>query len=324
MIISQYCLFPIINYFRLAPRVKIFSLTLILCCLLIPFHAFSQKELAERGEFKIRIEKSVSELEAERICLERARINAIENAFGQTIVQGNSTYIKNERTGTTTESKSVFNFMAETMVNGEWVEDIKAPEINKIYIEGDLWIEVKVYGKIREIKETPITFESAVLACPKLECKTVVFNNKQSVYLAFTAPEDGYISVYCDFPEEKKTYRMLPYKADQNISSYPIKADQTYLFFDPKSAKNIAPSKVDDLTFYLSNPLSPETSKIFVLFNPKNEIGKPILTTTNKETPSNLEEPWSLQSEDFQRWLQKIRRADPSIQLETTIISINP
>ncbi len=309
--------------FRFEP-ITSFCKGIIFFLIFIPFNAISQKVVSEHGEYKMPIEKSMSEQEAERICIERAKINAIENAFGQTIIQGNSTYIKNERTGSSAESKVVFNMMAETMVNGEWVEDIKPPEISKIYEDGVTYMTVEVFGKIREIKETPITFKSALLACPKTECKTTSFNNKQSVYLEFTAPEDGYISVYCDVPEEKKTYRMLPYKADQNISSYPVKADQTFLFFDPKSAKNIEPHKVDDLTFYLSNPLSPETSKIFVLFNPKSEIGKPILTITSNVTPSNIMEPLSLPSEDFQRWLQKIRRAEPNIQLKTTIISINP
>lgn len=324
MIVNHCCRLPLINYFRFAPRVKIFSLQLIFLLLAFPNRTSAQKIVSERGAYKMRIEKSISEQEAERICIERARINAIENAFGQTIIQGNSTYIKNERTGATTESKSVFNFMAETMVNGEWVEDIKAPEIEKLYIEGALWMEVKVYGKIREIKETPITFKSALLACPKIECKTTSFNNKQSVYLEFTAPEDGYISVYCDVPEEKTTYRMLPYKADQNVSSYPVKADETYLFFHPQLAKNIPLGKVDEFVFYLSKPNTPEVSKVFVLFRPKAEIAKPILSAIGNNSPSNLEIPLNLPSEDFQRWLQRIRRAESDIQLESTIISINP
>lgn len=309
--------------FRFEP-ITSFCKGIIFFIIFIPFNAISQKVVSEHGEYKMPIEKSMSEQEAERVCIERARINAIENAFGQTIIQGNSTYIKNERTGASAESKVVFNMMAETMVNGEWVEDIKPPEISKIYVEGVTYMIVEVFGKIREIKETPITFKSALLACPKTECKTTSFNNKQSVYLEFTAPEDGYISVYCDVPEEKTTFRMLPYKTDQNVSSYPVKADETYLFFHPQLAKNIPLGKVDEFVFYLNKPNTPEVSKVFVLFRPKTEIAKPILSGIGNVSMSNIEIPLNLPSEDFQRWLQRIRRAEADIQLETTVININP
>jgi hypothetical protein len=284
----------------------------------------AQKIVTESGEYKMRIEKSMSELDAEKICIERARINAIENAFGVTVIQGNSTYIKNERTGTSSESKNVFNMMAETMVNGEWIEDIKPPSIEKLFEEDSWWMEVKVVGKIREIKEVPVNFKSYVLSCPETQCKTNTFNDKQSIYLEFTAPEDGYIAVFCDVPEEKTTFRMLPYKVDKMLGSYPVQADKKYIFFDPSNAGSIPKVKVDEFVFYLSKPETPEISKIFVLYRPKVEIGKPLLQQQETTNRQQLEIPLSLSSEDFQRWLQKLRMAEKEIQLESTVISIIP
>lgn len=302
----------------------IFRFICLLSLLFLPSLLWSQKVVSEQGVFKMKVEKSVSELQAEKYCIEHARIDAIEKAFGQTIVQGNSTYIKNERTGSTTESKTVFNLMSESLVNGEWVEDIKPPKIDKEFIDGELWMTATVYGKIREIKEVPIMFKSSLLSCPSAECKTTTFNNKQSVYLSFVAPEDGYISVYCDVPDEHTTYRMLPYKADQNISSYPVKADQAYLFFYPKASSAIQQGKVDEFTFLLAKPNTPEVNKLFVLFRPKNEIAKPLLSNGKPMNDIQLEMPLNIESEAFQLWLQRLRRAESDIQLESIVVSIEP
>ncbi len=302
----------------------IFRFICLLSLLFLPSLLWAQKVVSEQGVFKMKVEKSVSELQAEKYCIEHARIDAIEKAFGQTIVQGNSTYIKNERTGSTTESKTVFNLMSESLVNGEWVEDIKPPKIDKEFIDGELWMTATVYGKIREIKEVPIMFKSSLLSCPSAECKTTTFNNKQSVYLSFVAPEDGYISVYCDVPDEHTTYRMLPYKADQNISSYPVKADQAYLFFYPKASGAIQQGKVDDFTFLLARPNTPEVNKVFILFRPKNEIPKPLLSNGKPMSDIQLEMPLNIESEAFKLWLQKLRRAASDIQLESIVVSIEP
>jgi len=317
---ANYCVKPSF----LIRKKLIFSHICLLAFLLLPSLLWSQKVVSEQGVFKMKVEKSVSELQAEKYCIEHARIDAIEKAFGQTIVQGNSTYIKNERTGSTTESKTVFNLMSESLVNGEWIEDIKAPKIDKEFIDGELWMTATVSGKIREIKEVPIMFRSSLLSCPSAECKTTTFNNKQSVYLSFVAPEDGYISVYCDVPDEHTTYRMLPYKADQNISSYPVKADQAYLFFYPKASGAIQQGKVDEFTFLLAKPNTPEVNKLFVLFRPKNEIAKPLLSNGKPMNDIQLEMPLNIESEAFQLWLQRLRRAESDIQLESIVVSIEP
>lgn len=311
-------------WFNLIKEPKYLKFSILLFWFLCQQSVFAQKVVTESGEYKMRIEKSMSEMDAEKMCIEKARINAIENAFGVTVIQGNTTYIKNERTGTNTESKNVFSMMAETMVNGEWLEDIKPPVIEKLFEEDSWWMSVKVVGKIREIKEIPVTFKSAVLSCPETQCRTTTFNDKQAIYLEFTAPEDGFITVYCDVPEEQTTYRMLPYKADKLVGSYPVKADKKYTFFYPKEALHVSKDKVDEFVFYLSKPGTPEVSKIFVLYRPKIEIGKPLLQQQIEPSNQKLEIPLSLRSEDFQRWLQILRMAQKEIQLESTVITIIP
>lgn len=95
-----------------------FKIFLILFIIFHSLHIKAQKpkEVKESGTYKMRIEKTMSEAEAERLCIERARIDAIEKAFGQTIIQGNATYIKNKTTGEQIESSNILSNISESMV----------------------------------------------------------------------------------------------------------------------------------------------------------------------------------------------------------------
>lgn len=279
------------------------------------------KELKESGTYKMRIEKTMSEADAERICIERARIDAIEKAFGQTIIQGNSTYIKNKSTGEQTESSNIFSNISESLVNGEWIKDEKLPEIKKFLENNELWMQADVYGLIREVKSIPVTFQASPLNCTNKTCKTTTFKDGDDFYLYFKAPEDGYISIYLDDPEQQKTFRLLPYKSEKiKTTNYPVKADKEYVFFkaDIKAGSEL----VDELSLVLNNSKIPEMNKVFILYNPKEEFGKPMLAE-NSTVANKTETPLELSSEDFQRWLQLTRKGT-SIQLMSTIININP
>lgn len=278
------------------------------------------KEIKESGTYKMRIEKTMSEAEAERICIERARVDAIEKAFGQTIIQGNSTYIKNKSTGEQTESANIFSNISESLVNGEWIQDIKKPEIKKLLENNELWMQADVYGLIREVKSNPITFQASPLNCTNTTCKTTTFRDGDDFYILFKAPEDGYISIYLDDPEQQKTFRLLPYKSAKiKTTNYPVKADVEYIFFSAaKAAQN---EMVDELSMLLNNSKIPEMNKLFILYSPKEEFGKPIVSQAT--TDIKTETPLELPSEDFQRWLQLTRKGT-EVQLMSTIININP
>lgn len=278
------------------------------------------KELKESGTYKMRIEKTMSEAEAERICIERAKIDAIEKAFGQTIIQGNSTYIKNKSTGEQTESSNIFSNISESLVNGEWIQDLKKPEIKKLLENNELYMQANVYGLIREVKSIPITFQASPLNCTNSTCKTTTFRDGDDFYLYFKAPEDGYISIYLDDPEQQKTFRLLPYKSSKiKTTNYPVKADVEYIFFS--SAKAAQNEMVDELSMLLNNSKIPEMNKLFILYSPKAEFGKPII---NQGTANpKIETPLELHSEDFQRWLQLTRKGT-EVQLMSIILNINP
>lgn len=282
----------------------------------------------ELGEAQNIIPTNKSEEEITRECLINARINAIENAFGEVILQGNSTYIRNSQNGKQSEVNQVFNFIGESYVNGEWMEDIEPPLITKFNHENERWIKVKVKCKVRELDVSVPQFQAEPLSCTKIICATETFNNGQDLYLHFKTPEKGYLAIYLDVPEDRRTYRLFPYKNFSKDSLQQLKADEDYIFFSSKNSKICSPAIVDELILTLKDPAKAEFNKMYIIFTPNQPTQKPLLSkgsAINFTTEEwKLELPDFLNSESFQKWLITNRINNEKIQVKYVYLSINP
>jgi hypothetical protein len=280
------------------------------------------------GEYQENVPSTKSEKEVIESCIKSAKINAIENAFGETFIQGNTTYIKDSKTGTKVETNQVFNFMGESYVNGEWLEDVEPPIIKTFTSNDERWVNVRVKGKIRELDLTRVNFTAKPLSCPNISCNSESFNNGQEFYLQFKTPVKGYLAVYLDVPEDNRTYRLFPYKNNKQDSNYLFKNDEEYILFSSKLSKDVNPILVDELVLTLKDKSIPEINKLFVLFSPNEPIGKPILTKGGNIKYNTeewkLELPDFLNSESYQKWLQTIRSQKEDIQVMTFYLSIKP
>ncbi len=278
----------------------------------------------------MRIERNMTEAEALRKCLELARIDAIRSAFGDVIMQGNSTFIENKNSNHKVESQSVFNFYSDTYVNGEWIEDANPPTIDKLIRDNETWLNVSVKCRVRELKASVVNFKAKPTSCPDVKCSTSEFNEGQDFFLYFKSPVDGFLAVYLDVPYEGKTYRILPYKQYATEGNVVVKADEEYVFFSKNPSQKGRSSYVDEMILALSQTGIAETNKIFILFSPKEEIGKPMLSNTiENEIQKQLvrggfELPSHLPSEEFQKWLQQIRSRNRQIEFLATYINIKP
>jgi hypothetical protein len=289
--------------------------------------AFAQniKKVKARGEYSIKFESNNKEL-FEAKCIELARINAIENTFGKVIMQGNSTYIQNSNNNNKNESYNAFNFISDSYVNGEWISDIDEPVIKYETNIGaknknELWITVSVYGYVSEVFSAPISFKFSPLSCDNnINCKSEEFREKQDIFFYFQAPIRGYLAIYLDVPLENKTYKIFPYKKSINPSNVKLEQDVEYILFSKK--KNILNEPVDEIIPYLTKVNTPEVNKLFILFSPNQEIVKPVLNS-NKSI-QKFELPDSINSNDFQKWIQTVKSFNKTIQISTSYITINP
>jgi hypothetical protein len=289
---------------------------------------YGQKVKTEKGEYLMRIETNISEDEVTVKARQFAQINAIENAFGKIIVQGNSTFIQNTTTGQKTETDNTFSFIADSYVNGEWLETLdEKKELITNAQDGSHWIKITVKGKIREMKNLAYTCEIYTLNCPLNNCKTTIFNNGQSFYVYFKSPKDGFISIYFDDPYQNITTRILPYAHTSNNKTvnFAVKADNEYYLFSPKYDYLNDAANIDELELTSKTPL--EQYKVYVLYSPE-EFDKPLLSDFTKKMLSSYEIdsgytlPPSLPSEKFQNWQLIMRAKNPEIEMQTIIISV--
>ena len=305
------------------------SKKLLLLLLLIPSFVIAQKKpitKTEEGEYTLRVEANVSVQETEKKALELAQINAIENAFGKVIMQGNSTFIQNNNTGQKVETVNVFNFVSDSYVNGEWIETLSEKKERFYDDKNDLWIKYKVKGKIREITTPNPCFVASPLSCPDSKCKTTSFNNEQDLFVFFKSSKDGYVTIYLDDPQMDETFRILPYqKQTGNYAiNIPVEQDKEYIFFSKKKDVLGDMMVVDELLMETKDAVS--TNKLFVIFSPE-PFDKPILTDKNNELqPSNDGSksiyPKSLKSIEFQKWLQNLRIKNQKVDMQSYLIDI--
>ncbi len=294
---------------------------------LSPVWCFSQKTVVSEGEALIRVESSQSQDEVTLKSRQMACVNAIENAFGKVVMQGNSTFLQNSQSGDKSESTNVFSFMADSYVNGEWIETLKEKTEVIRQADGSVWIKAYVKGKVREIV-TPISqVEVETLSCDSLLCKTTSFNSGQNLFVQLQTAKNGYVSIYLDDPEAKETFRIFPYQGvrPEKLTAYQLKADKPYILFSGRFDYFGEKQIIDELFLEIQSKLI--QYKLFILFSPE-PLDKPILSDksveflTPAERASGVAVPKSIGSEKFQTWLQKIRSVNPHIELSTAYIQV--
>lgn len=253
--------------------------------------------------------KNMSMEEGEGIALERAKLQAIADAFGTVVSQNNFTSVSN-REG---ESSTDFLSLGSSEVKGEWIETIGTPIYNRAFDnEGGVLIEVSVKGRIREIVRAPINFQAKVLrngTDDRYESST--FCNGDDLYLSFVTPVSGYVAVYL-VDDQQNSYCLLPYQR-QTDGIYSVSANQRYVFFCNDAVPISERPIVDEYTLTCNG--TSEINMIYVIFS-ENKFSKAADTVSDDGLPREL--PFS----EFQKWLSKCRRNDNSMCVQRYVISL--
>lgn len=267
---------------------------------------FSQKTVRVKGTAQVEFPDNLTREEVKRQATEKATIDALERAYGRVVIQGNTTYISNVQTGKQVETKSAFNTIANTSVKGEVVRIIGEPEFKELTgtrtIEGknETYTEMRCDIEIeaREVSTPPVNFTAFTLNCSEERCKTTDFRIDDPLYLAFSSPSSGYISVFLD--EEGTTQCLYPYNTmpEEYEGGVPVKADKKYVLFTRQPE-----FRFTGYILFTANQRS--INRIFIIFS-KDPLNKPSLADA-KVDEAGYKLPKSLKSEDFQRWLNRYR-----------------
>lgn len=296
--------------------------TLIFVLLCFSLTAFAQKDKDKPKEkkssatYQINLTQSeFSEAEACQKCKEYAMVEAIEKQFGRVVVQGNTTVVKNTTTGEETETTQIFNTIAETFVNGEWVETLEESCERFIY-EEEFWVKCAVKGKVRELTQPKVELQTATLKCLNKDCVSSDFEDGESFYMYLKSPLDGYVTIFIS--DANTAQRLLPY-ADMPrgmMNAVEVRADEEYILFSQDMDKLNLREYVDEYELYAENEV--DQNRIYVIYS-EEPLKKPMLSKSDEE---EFEMPMELKAEDLQRWMSKQKRYNPEMVVFRADITI--
>lgn len=275
----------------------------ILFCFLIlsfPMMLYGQKVKKVSGEYVFHVPETMSIEQAKAVALERAKIQILADTFG-TAVDASSASVVTNSSGT---SDIAFQSFSETMVKGEWVEMLGAPEYSVLYENGQLVVKVTVSGKVRELVSPKISVDAKILRNgPDDVFEQSDFLEGDDMYLSFRAPVAGFLTVYM-FDGVDTVYRLLPYGC-QSVPSVTVSEGKRYLFFSASESEICSSDLVDEYVLTCSKEM--EINRIYVIFSP-NKFVKAIDGASGDGTL-----PRMLNIKDFQKWLSGCRMADSEL-----------
>ena len=302
---------------------KLFAVILIITFLSLDC-AYAQKIRNTSGTAQFRLEEDMSKDELKDKLRRHAIINAIEREYG--------TYVTQESFVDVDDGNTQFRIFGKTVIQGEWLkttsEDFKE-EMRKSK-EGrrnrhELWMSLKIEGKVRELSQPDIEFNYFTTNCRKEVCKTGVFENGDPMYFHFNSPVSGYLSIYA--VENDDAFRLLPY---QNMpvtykNAIPVQADLDYVFFSPYGDNDY----FTDFSKHLIDELIMLTDKeeeyvnLYMVFSTE-EFTKPSLNNPEDGPEEDFETPKSLNASTLTNWLESNRINNANFyyrQLKLKIVS---
>lgn len=263
------------------------------------------------GEYTFYGDKSTSPAECKRLALEGARLDALSREFGTIVTQD---VLQADRIDSKGETNK-FLSLSSTEVKGEWIADEGEPKFEISLDKDDNFVVYcKIKGKAREISNEATDFQALVLRNGnKANNAASEFYDGDDLYLYFTAPVDGFISVFLSL-EDGNVYQMLPYLSDTKGEAK-TKKGYDYVFFDNTKAEGTFGTPDQ---FRIATDGDIEFNKIYVVFSP-SYFAKPV---TRPRTQA--EELPSLSEDDFSKWLVKTRRNDPKLGVKQMNLKIYP
>ena len=282
--------------------------TWLVLLMVFPVIAFAQRECKVSGEYTYYAPQNITPNEAKAKAVEKAKIQALADAFGTLIDMHSTNVIQNDNG----KSNSSFLSLGESSVKGEWIGDTREPE-TEARLEGEFIIaKAKVWGRAREIVSAPIDISAKLLKQTDGQYDEDQFHEGDNLYLSFKSPTKGYLAVYQMFGNGE-TYCLLPYSEDEDGQFF-VKANKKYLLF----SKDHSDIKEKCIEYVMTcEKETAEKNMVYIIFSP-NKFTKANDDESNKTVRVNDEPkplPRFLSDDDFQKWLMRCRRADKDMQV---------
>jgi hypothetical protein len=248
--------------------------------------------------------------------IENARVQALAKEFGTIITQST---LQQEDLKNGNEHSS-FMLLNAAEVKGEWLEDLKKPEIlREEFVKGMLVVEAQVYGRARAISNDAIEFKTLTLRNgTEKRFADTNFKEGDDMFLYFQAPADGYVAVYL-VDELQNVFCLLPYGGD-NDGQQPVEHGKEYVFFSPQHQYDIPKSEIDEVTMTCEDERF-EHNQLYVIYSP-NTFTKPV-DQKGKQINRDLVLPRQLSFKDFSQWMSKCCARDKKMNRKVIHLTVN-
>ncbi|MBR0201621.1 MAG: hypothetical protein IJQ44_04075 [Bacteroidaceae bacterium] len=284
----------------------------------------AQKEKKIEGTYTYVYTSAISLKQAQNEAEEKAKEEAIKNAFPGTIMAQTNTIIESKATNSRrTKEYSKFYSTGVSEYKGEWISDLQAPTFTEPQQDGigNWFITCNVKGLAREVTWNRPEFQWQLMRNHVEERSAACeFKNGDELFMTFKAPSDGYLVVFLT-DELGMAYSLVPNAGDPK-GSYPVRGGQRYVFFSDKHNNQDGAMPTDPLlTMALDET---DYNQVYVFFSP-NPITRPVLTKGGNVWVhgESVEVPDYLEYAQFQKWQQRLLSRDKSLQREKRMISIS-
>jgi hypothetical protein len=267
--------------------------------------------------------------QAKERAFELAKINALENAFGTLVMQGNSIYIENKNTGEKVETNTSFKMIGNTAVKGEIIQVLKTDyketkrkeKINKKKVE-ITYIDCAILLEAKEITDTKIDLVTFPLNSLKIIKPNTSFFEGDDLFVYFKSPVNGFVTIFLD--DSKQAQCLLPYrKMPKGLEeAMPVVADKEYVFFSDKPEHNYFE---DDFfaedTYELFSESEKDLNELYIIFS-KQPLNKPFLNDADNKDKPSVQLPRIVETSEFKEWLIKIQQTRNDLKITKEFISI--
>ena len=277
-------------------------LAFLMFIVLLPLAVTAQTRKVS-GECTYYGSQSQSVKEAKELAVEQARVQALAKEFGTLIIND----IRQEEERKDGQEHSYIMQMSSAEVRGEWIEDLKKPEVQVVDITSDgvIVVTAKVEGRARAIGNEAADFEVLTLRNDtNKRNRDTDFKDDDRMYLYFKAPADGYVAAYL-IDEHQTVTCMIPHEGDGD-GMQPVEHGKEYVFFSEKHDKEF---KGKDGLVITCDDERLELNRIYVVFSP-NTFVKANDHPGEQLNYGNLHRPRQLSLKDFSSWMSKLCARD--------------
>ena len=229
----------------------------------------AQDTIIAEGFYRMVLPKEYNKDQIEKEIIDRAKLNALENAFGEMINQTTTSSVQSNTQNKNEIFESNYSSKSLSFLTGKWISDITDPHIEYFRRKKEDWVSATVKGKVKEMDLSPITGNSVYGFLTLAYSANEIGNTRKAIdYLEtyfqnetsyFIEPHRLYLSLMNDEDRQDEAidFYKQRYESNDDIFNeflYLLASDNNKEIMELSlSNPNFLPAKLVSIQSYISN-----------------------------------------------------------------------